>query len=66
MNREETMRPRRLFIHCSFSGCSVFEADVHEVLHFSSCFDYVHGEILDEHSFVGRLLELHPGLSVFT
>lgn len=35
------------------------------MLHFGGCFNDVHCEVLDEHSFVGRLLEFHSGLGIF-
>lgn len=55
-----------LAVHIGGPGGTVAESDLHIFLHDIGVVDLDFSEIFDEDSFVGALLQLHPGLHILS
>lgn len=58
------MRTRGLIIHISCPDRSIFEADIHVLLHFRYRVHLDLGEVLDKNALVRALFKLHAALDI--
>jgi hypothetical protein len=60
------MRPGGLLVHIGLSDGSIFESDLHILLHFGDAVDFDLDEVLNEDALFGALFQLHFLFYIFS